>query len=79
MHTNINSCIHTHRFGDAITRNLENMADLKEKRARLRESFQRVDTDSSGAITAEELWNSMQELGYEFSKAEVCVCIYMCM
>jgi hypothetical protein len=53
------------------------MADLKEKRARLRESFQRVDTDSSGSISPEELWNSMQELGYEFSRAEVRVCVVL--
>jgi hypothetical protein len=65
-------------FGDAITRNLEKMADLKAKRARLREAFQRVDVDRSGNITAEELWICMQELGYEFSKEEVW-CVDICM
>jgi hypothetical protein len=40
----------------------------------------------SGSIGPEELWNSMQELGYEFSRAEVracvvlfsCLCMYVC-
>ncbi len=39
----------------------------------------------TGNITLEEVWNSMQELGYEFSRAEVRVCVvffyrvYICM
>ena len=46
-------------FGDAISEEMEAIAEMKEKNERLKEAFERADTDGSGGISKEELVDCM--------------------
>lgn len=58
-------------FGDAISDQMEEIAEMKEKNKAMEEAFKRADSDGSGGISKEELVKCMDELGYEFTAAEV--------
>lgn len=58
-------------FGDAISEEMEAIAEMKEKNERLKEAFERADTDGSGGISKEELVDCMNSLDYEFTREEV--------
>lgn len=46
-------------FGDAISDQMETVAELRRRRADLKASFERADSDSSGKISPEELYDAI--------------------
>lgn len=58
-------------FGDAIADEMEAIAEIKEKNQKLKDAFERADTDGSGGISTDELVECMNSLDYEFTREEV--------
>eukprot|EP01043_Picozoa_sp_COSAG02_P059437 COSAG02_NODE_7578_length_2950_cov_43.277447_1_plen_864_part_10 len=58
-------------FGDAIADEMEAIAEVKEKNQKLKDAFERADTDGSGGISTDELVECMNSLDYEFTREEV--------